>query len=70
MALLNPTEFNTIIELEEGIQDQRAEFFSIIDGLTMRQLRDNVLAQGLLFELDEIYAIVNNATNCGVFCNR
>lgn len=70
MALLSPTEFNTIIELEEGIQDQRAEFFSIIDGLTMRQLRDNVLAQGLLFELDEIYAIVNNATNFGVFCNR
>lgn len=68
MALLNEAEFDEVMEMEEAIQDRRKEFFSIIDGLPMRQLKKNV--SNLMFNPDEIYPITNDATKCGVFCNR
>lgn len=68
MALLNPEEFKLVEQLEEAIQDERKEFFSIIEGITMRQIRENV--SNMLFRPEEIYPVINNATKCGVFCNR
>jgi hypothetical protein len=68
MALLNPEEFKIVEQLEEAIQDERKEFFSILEGITMRQIREGV--SNMLFKPGEIYPVINNATKCGVFCNR
>jgi len=68
MALLNPTEFKIVEDLEKAIQDKRKTFFSIHQGITMEQIRESV--NNMLFKPDEIYPTVNNATKCGVFCNR
>lgn len=68
MALLNPIEFKIVEDLEKSIQDRREEFFSIRRGETMEQLRSRVSM--MLFKPEEIYPVINTATNCGVFCNR
>lgn len=68
MALLNPAEFNQVMELEEEIQDRRKEFFSIIENKPMRQIKADV--SNMLFTPDEIYPVINTASKCGVFCNR
>jgi len=68
MALLNPKEFNIVQLLEEEIQDIRKEYFSIKQNITMKQIKENV--SNMLFKPDDIYPIINDATKCGVFCNR
>lgn len=68
MALLNPTEFKIVEDLENAIQDQRKDFFSIRQDATMKQIRESV--SNLLFKPEDIYPVINNATKCGVFCNR
>ena len=68
MALLNPDEFNVVEQLENDIQDERKEFFSILPNITMKQIREN--ASNILFKPEEIYPVINNSTKCGVFCNR
>ena len=68
MALLNPEEFKIVRDLENDIQDQREDFFSIRPEKTMDQIKENV--SNLLFKPEEIYPTLNDATKCGVFCNR
>lgn len=68
MALLNPEEFKIVEQLEDAIQDKRKEFFSILEGVTMKEIREGV--SNMLFKPEEIYPVINNATKCGVFCNR
>lgn len=68
MALLNPTEFKIVEDLENEIQDRRTEFFSIRQDMTMKQIRESV--SNMLFQPDEIYPVINIVTKCGVFCNR
>ncbi|MCK9452538.1 MAG: phosphoadenosine phosphosulfate reductase family protein [Bacteroidales bacterium] len=68
MALLNPEEFKIVQDLEEEIQDKRDKFFSILPNKPMRQIKADV--SNLLFKPEEIYSTINNATKCGVFCNR
>ena len=68
MALLNPKEFTEVQNIEENIQDRRESFFSILPGITMQQIKDNV--SNMIFKPEEIYPVVNDATKCGVFCNR
>lgn len=68
MALLNPAEFNKVMELEEEIQDRRKEFFSILENKSMRQIKQDV--SNMLFKPEEIYPVINTASKCGVFCNR
>ena len=68
MALLNEPEFDEVMDMEEAIQDQRTDFFSIIPKIPLRQLKANV--SNLMFKPEEIYPTINNATKCGVFCNR
>ncbi len=68
MALLNPCEFKIVEDLEEAIQDERKEFFSILENISMRQIRESV--SNMLFKPEDIYPVINNATKCGVFCNR
>ena len=68
MALLNPKEFKIVEDLENEIQDKRENFFSVLPNITMKQIKQNV--NNMLFKPHEIYPIINNATKCGVFCNR
>jgi hypothetical protein len=68
MALLNPKEFGIVEQIEIDIQDQRKDFFSIIPGIKMSQIRENV--SNMIFKPEDIYPVINNATRCGVFCNR
>jgi PP-loop superfamily ATP-utilizing enzyme len=68
MALLNPQEFKIVQDLEEEIQDKRDKFFSILQNKSMKDIKENV--SNLLFTPQEIYPVINNATKCGVFCNR
>lgn len=68
MALLNPKEFAEVQNIEENIQDRREDFFSIIPGIRMSQIKENV--SNMIFRPDEIYPVINDATKCGVFCNR
>ena len=68
LALLNPKEFKLVEDLENDIQDKREDFFSIKQGRTMKQIREGV--SNLIFKPNEIYPTINNATKCGVFCNR
>ena len=68
MALLNPAEFNEVMEIEETIQNRRQDFFSILQGTTMRQIKNKV--SNMLFDPSEMYPALNDATKCGVFCNR
>jgi hypothetical protein len=68
MALLNPDEFKIVQNIEENIQDRREDYFSILPGITMAQIKRNI--SNMLFNPDEIYSQVNDVTQCGVFCNR
>ena len=68
MALLKPAEFKIVEQLEEEIQDRRKEYFSIKEGIKMSEIRNHVA--NMLFTPEEIYTTINNATKCGVFCNR
>ena len=72
MAHLAPEEYQEVVDIEELIQDERGSFFAIRDCIPqgLRKFRDDSLKQGLLFDKNEVYAQVNDATSCGVFCNR
>jgi len=68
MALLNPEEFKIVEDLEKAIQDKRGSFFSILKGAKMSEIREST--ENMLFDPSEIYPTINDATKCGVFCNR
>jgi hypothetical protein len=68
MALLNPNEFKIVELIENNMQDIRKSYFSILPKIKMSQIRENV--SNMLFKPEEIYPVINDATKCGVFCNR
>lgn len=68
MALLNPAEFKIVEDLENQLQGRRKDKYTILNNISMTQIRENV--SNMLFTPDEIYPTINNATRCGVFCNR
>lgn len=68
MALLAEDEFKEVEDMEEKIQDKREDYFSINQGIKMREIRQSV--SNLIFKPEEIYPVTNDATKCGVFCNR
>jgi len=69
MAILSPDEYDIVAELEESIQDERGKFYHIIDSIpNMKDFKRH--AQSILFDPSEIYPVINNASKCGVFCNR
>lgn len=71
MAALNPEEFKIVEDLENEINanlTDRDKFFSILQNVKMSDIRS--IAQSLLFNPEDIYPVINNASKCGVFCNR
>ena len=69
MAVLNEIEFDSVMELEEGIQDERNKYFRIRKNMPrLRELKAE--AQSALFKPDEMYLSDEIFTPCGVFCHR
>lgn len=69
MALMNEAEFDQIIELEEAIQDNRENYYHIIPSIkNLREFKE--WSKSVLFTAEEMYPVINDATMCGVFCNR
>lgn len=68
MAMLKPAIFKIVEDLENDIQDKREGFFSVKQGISMRQIREDALSS--LFKPEEIYPVTNDVTKCGVFCHR
>jgi hypothetical protein len=71
MASLNPKEFNKVLEIEEELNrylTTRNKFFSIKQSKKMSDIKQE--AASSLFNPEEIYATINDVTQCGVFCNR
>jgi len=71
MAHLAPDQFNIVNELEKWLNANlttRGKYFSIRPTKTMSQIKQE--AEMSLFKPEEIYPTINNATKCGVFCNR
>lgn len=68
MALLKPNEFKIVEDLENQIQDRREKPFTILDGVSMEQIRKSV--DNMLFKPEEIYPTINDVSKCGIFCNR
>jgi len=71
MALINPEEFKIVENLEKDLntnENTRDKYFSILENKTMTQIREEALNS--MFSASEMYATINDATNCGVFCNR
>jgi hypothetical protein len=68
MALLNSQEFKVVEDLENEIQDVRKEKFTIKQGTSMESIRKSV--ENLMFSAEDMYPVINDASKCGVFCNR
>ena len=74
MSLLNPSEFKIVEDLESELQNlskddrKRNRYFSILPNIKMSDIREQAAAS--LFKAEEVYATINDATACGVFCNR
>jgi len=74
LCILNPLEFDEIIELEEKIQDKRKKFYSIMpSGKSMRQLKAECNQEQAMFkdmDWSEVYKSKKTQKTCGAFCNR
>ena len=69
MAVLDPDSYDGVAELEATIQDKRDKFFHVISSIpNMKDFKRH--AESILFDPEDIFAVTNDATNCGVFCNR
>lgn len=73
---LMPDVAQELINREDAIQDERGEFFYMFSnvGMSVRDIKAQVDAQMLLFDLDAIYASAADQSDkgqaCGLFCNR
>jgi hypothetical protein len=68
MALLNPTEFKIVEDLETKLQEINQTKYTILKGTSMKQIREKT--KKFLFIPQDVYPVINDATYCGVFCNR
>lgn len=70
---LNRKEFNEVMQFEEGIQDKRMKFYSIMgNGKSLRQLASE--CENELFsneDIKEMYSVYKKQErSCGAFCHR
>lgn len=76
MVHLIPDTIDDLIMREEAVQDERGKFFHMFPnaGKSVREIKDAVDSQQLMFSLDEIYGDASDSTdkgaNCGLFCHR
>jgi len=71
MYYLNNAEFQKMIEFEEGMQDKRLKFYSIMsNGKSLKQLAEKC-KQELGFDYEQLYADYKKENkSCGAFCHR
>lgn len=71
MYYLNNAEFQKMIEFEEGMQDKRLKFYSIMsNGKSLKQLAEKC-KQELNFDYEQLYADYKKENkSCGAFCHR
>jgi hypothetical protein len=70
MVHLSPEEFDSLIDLENEMQDQKKEFYSIKKDIgSLENFKKKTLDQLEMFDHKEIYA-TGGETKCGIFCNR
>lgn len=73
---LRPDIAEGLIEREELVQDKREKQFYMFSnvGMTVRELKQQVDAQMLLFSIEDTYASASDQSDkgqvCGLFCNR
>lgn len=71
---LNKPEFLEMVELEEGMQDKRKKFRSILqDGKSLRQLGIECENEKQFLkdaDWNELYKSLKKETSCGAFCHR
>ena len=72
MYHLNRIEFEKMVAFEEGMQDARIKFYSIMgNGKSLRQLGIECASEKLMFsEIEKLYKSLKKETSCGAFCHR
>lgn len=72
MYKLNRKAYDYVMGIEENIQDERGKDFYVMGnlGMTMRKFAEKIENQLEAFDSSKFYSVINNATSCGVFCNR
>lgn len=69
MVILDESEFDELIYLEDEIQDKRTKHYHVIPGIqNLREFKKQ--AKAILFKTEEIYGNIELLSPCGVFCNR
>ena len=71
MYHLNRKEFDKMVDFEEGMQDKRIRFYSIMgNGKSLRQLAKECAMEKLMFdEIETLYLSSKKETSCGAFCH-
>lgn len=69
---LNYDEFMEMVEFEEGMQDKRLKFYSIMgNGKSLRQLAKECANEKSMFnDIESLYKSLKKETSCGAFCHR
>jgi 3'-phosphoadenosine 5'-phosphosulfate sulfotransferase (PAPS reductase)/FAD synthetase len=69
---LNKSEFEEMIMFEEGMQDKRIKFYSILgNGKSLRELATECETEKRMFgNIEEMYVTKKEETSCGAFCHR
>jgi len=72
MYHLAPGIFWQLCELEDEVQDERGAYFYMFSnlGMGLRKFAQQIAAQSLMFDLEDIYAPTLDTSPCGLFCNR
>lgn len=72
MYHLNRKEFDEMVDFEEGMQDNRLKYYSIMgNGKSLRQLSVECQQEKLMFnEIETLYKSLKKETSCGAFCHR
>jgi len=72
MYHLNRIEYEKMITFEEGMQDKRIKFYSIMgNGKSLRTLANECATEKLMFtEIETLYKSLKKETSCGAFCHR
>lgn len=74
LYFLNRVEFDEMVKFEEGMQDKRLKFFSIMQsGKSLRQLATECENEQRFLSGDdmaELYKSLKSGKSCGAFCHR
>lgn len=74
LYFFNQPEFEQLIKFEEGLQDKRKKFRSILQtGKSLRQLAAECEREKMFLNIEDMRSVYNKTkteTSCGAFCHR